>query len=163
MPWFDMKEVGLDINDRAPYRLESAAVANASPERVFEIFASAAHDHVWFPYYRGGDWTSAAPRGVGGTRDVELSFLSVKERLLAWEHGRRIAILFTSATLPIARAMVQDIRFEPIFGGKALITSRVHYAPQALVMPLHPAARAFFDKLFSDATRNLARFATENP
>lgn len=161
--WFDMEEVGLDFIERAPHVLESVAVANASPERVFEIFSTAEHDKVWFPYYQGGGWTSPEPRGVGTTRDVELSFLCTKERYLAWDRGRRIAMVFTSATVPIARAMLQDIRFEPIFGGKARITSRVYYATSPVVAPVHPAARIFFGRLFSDATRNLARFATENP
>jgi uncharacterized protein YndB with AHSA1/START domain len=148
--------------DHSPYRFENEVLIDASPQRVFDIVANAEQQDRWFQDWVTHRWTSPEPHGVGATREVQLKVLSVKERFLVWEPGRRIAFTITAITLPLVRRMVEDMRFEPE-GDRTRLRWTAHYAPTLLMRAVHPVARLVFGRMFAASTRGLADYAGRHP
>jgi uncharacterized protein YndB with AHSA1/START domain len=161
--WFDMEPMDVASLDASPFRIENEAIANAPPERVFDVFVSGERQTEWFPDFVACRWTTPAPHGVGATRDIEMKTLTVKERFLIWERGRRVTFSMFGITVPLVKAMAEDVHFEALGDGRTRIVWRVHYSPRLLMRAVHPIARAIFGKMFAGATRGLARYATQNP
>src|SRR4051812_6234109 len=105
--WFDVEAMDLGFTTRSPFVLENQAVINATPDRVFAIFATGERQAEWFQDFVACRWTSAEPHGNGAEREVELKLLTVKERFLAWEEGKRLSFTVYGITLPLVSAMVE--------------------------------------------------------
>jgi uncharacterized protein YndB with AHSA1/START domain len=161
--WFPLEPADLSYADAAPHSLVTEKVVPASPERLFEIITTGERQDAWFKDLRDTKWTSPAPQGVGSTRDVHLKTLSVKERFLAWEPGRRLAFTMYAITLPLTTRMMEDIRFERVGAKSTKVSWRLHYAPSALMRPVHPLAKRFFGKMFRDTVDGLGRYAENHP
>jgi uncharacterized protein YndB with AHSA1/START domain len=157
--WFDVESVDLGFTESSPFKLENEAVIRASPERVFEILTTAEGQREWFQDFRADRWTSAPPHGVGSTREIELKLLTVKERFLAWERGKRVAFAITAITIPIVTAMVEDIQLSKLDDERTRLAWRVHYRPALAFRLVHPVARTVFGKMFSASTAGLTRYA----
>jgi uncharacterized protein YndB with AHSA1/START domain len=161
--WFDTKPSDSSYVDMAPHRIANVVTIDAPPQRVFDIFATAEHQDEWMPDFKACRWTSGEPHGVGATREIELKVLTVKERFLIWEPGRHLMFSVDASTLPIMSQMVEEMRFEPISGGKATrLVWHIYYTPARLAVPIHPAARAVFGHMFSMAAKNLVQWVKKN-
>jgi uncharacterized protein YndB with AHSA1/START domain len=161
--WFEMQSVGLEFLDASPFRIDNEAVANAPARRVFEVMATGEKQPAWFPDFVATRWTTPAPYGVGSERDVEMKTLTVRERFLIWDPGKRLTFSMFGITVPLVSAMAEDIRFEPLGEDKTRIVWTVHYRPRLLMRAVHPIARSIFGKMFAGAAQGLARYATEHP
>jgi hypothetical protein len=161
--WFDVEAVPLSFTERAPFRFENEAVIRASPERVFAIVATGERQIDWFKDFVDNRWTSPEPHGVGSTREVELKALTVKERFLAWEPGRRLSFHIYGITLPLVTAMVEDLRFEPAKDGATRLVWKAHYRPRLLVRAIHPVVRAVFGDMFRQTLKRLGAYAADHP
>ena len=161
--WFNVDAADLDFTERSPFRFENEAVVRCSPERLFDIWATGEAQERWFKDLRAIRWTSPEPHGVGATREVELATLTVKERFLAWDRGKRMAFQIYAITLPLVDAMVEDLQFTPLDGGRTRMIWRAHYRPALVMRLLHPLVRWNFSKLFSATCKDLARYAEEHP
>src|SRR5262245_15578442 len=117
--WFNTKRSDTSYIDTAPHRIANVVTINASPQRAFEVFATADHQDEWMHDFKACRWTSGEPHGVDSTREIEMKMLTVKERFLIWEPGKRLAFSIDAITLPIVNQMLEDVRFEPLSGGKA--------------------------------------------
>jgi uncharacterized protein YndB with AHSA1/START domain len=161
--WFDVEAVPLSFTERSPYHIETAARIEATPARVFEILATGEAQVEWFQDWVGFAWTTKAPHGVGSERVVNLKMLSVKERFLTWDPGARLSFTIYAITLPLVKAMVEDMTLAPDGEGATLFTWRVHYRPSLLMRLAHPLGRAIFSKMFRASTDGLARYAKAHP
>lgn len=158
--WFAVAPVELDFTERSRYSLDQSAVVAAPPERVFALMADGGRMGEWFHDFVACRWTSAAPHGVGSTREIELAALTVKERFLAWDPGRRLAFRIDAITLPLVSKMIEDMRLEPVDGGRSTRVSwRVHYEPTLLMRLVHPIGRRVFARMFAKSLAGLARLA----
>lgn len=156
--WFAVEAQDLSFTKSSPHVLENEAIIDASPERVFETFATAENQTTWFQDFVACRWTSSAPHGVGSEREIELKLLTVKERFLVWEPGKRLTFAIFGSTLPMVDAMVEDMLFEPHGEGKTRMTWRVHYTPKLFMRPFHPVLRVVFGKMFTASTRGLVGY-----
>jgi uncharacterized protein YndB with AHSA1/START domain len=161
--WFDVESMPLSFTERSPRHIRNERVIDATPARVFEIFATGEAQREWFQDFVENRWTSSEPHGVGSTREVELKMLTVKERFLAWDPGSRLAFAIEGITLPIVTGMVEDLQFSPASGGGTRVVWTVHYRPSLLMRPIHPVARLIFGRLFRLSLEGLARYASAHP
>jgi hypothetical protein len=159
--WFDVEEAGLEFCEKSPYRIENEAVLAAPPERAFDIIVNGREQGRWFADFVACRWTSPEPYGLGSTREIELKLLTVKEKFIAWERGKRLSFTFTGMTLPVVKRMVEDLRLSPIGPNKTRLVWTAHYEPRAFMRPFHGIARGVFGKLFSKSAEGLARYSSE--
>jgi hypothetical protein len=131
------------------------------PARAFELCASAERLGAWLEDFVGCEWTSAAPHGVGSTRDVTLKLLAVTERFLAWQAGERIAFTMTKTTLPVFSRAVEDMQFVALGPGRTRLRWAVHYDVPWWARPAHPVTRAVFQRIFARSAAKLVRVAGE--
>lgn len=156
--WFSTTPTELGYCDTSPFLFENVRVVPAPPERVFEVFATGEGQTTWFQDFVACRWTSGEPHGVGTTREIELKMLTVKERFVAWEPGKRLTFSIDAITLPLVRAMMEDLRFEPAGEGKTKVTWRAHYTPAPVMRLFHPIARVIFGRMFAKSLDGLSRY-----
>jgi uncharacterized protein YndB with AHSA1/START domain len=161
--WFDVEAVPLSFTERSPFHIENTARIEATPARVFEILATGEGQTEWFQDWVGFEWTTKAPYGVGSERVAKLKMLSVKERFLAWDPGKRLSFTIYGITLPLVKAMVEDMTFAPEGDRATRFTWRVHYRPSLAMRLVHPVGRAVFGRMFRRSTEGLARYAKAHP
>lgn len=160
--WFDVEAVPLSFTESAPFCIENSVGIHAPAARVFEILATAEHQKDWFQDFKDCRWTSASRAGVGAEREIELALLTVKERFIAWEPGKRLTFHVYGITLPLVEAMVEDMIIEPTTDRISRLTWRVHYRPSLLMRMVHPIGRAIFGSMFRNSADNLARYAKDH-
>jgi FAD/FMN-containing dehydrogenase len=141
---------------RARYRFDHTAIAEAPPEAVGERNWRIAGGRQWYPWFRGTEWPAGPPDTVGAVYDVSLAFLSIRARVLAVVPGRRFSASIEACTLPLAREMLEEVELTLLPGGRTRLRWVMYYDPVPGLGPIHGAAARFFDRLFRDATRNLA-------
>lgn len=114
MPW-DMRPVGTDFFEAAPYRFTTAATVDRPAEQVFDAIAGdPAGWGDWFPgFSHGGRWLSAPPHGPGSRRLVRMAGIAFEEQVLVWEHPHRWAFRVERAGAPLAYALAEDYRVTP--------------------------------------------------
>lgn len=110
---------------------------------------------------RGVQWTSSRPFGVGTTRRVRVlgGLLSLEERYVAWEEGRRKAFVGVTANLPLIKRLAEEYVVEP--DGEAACRFRwtVAVEPTSVGRPGSPLNGAIFRSLFRDTERHYAEAA----
>jgi hypothetical protein len=153
--------VGLDFIESAPLRFVNKVEINASPEDVFNVLADADSWPRFVRDIRKARWTSQGPHGVGSTRTVFLTGMTVQEKFIAWEPGRRFTFCITESTVPLARAVCEDYRLEPSGSEKTLFTYVLACEPALLLKLLGPAGRWFLGGLCSRIAQGLAAFMKE--
>jgi len=160
--WFDVEAVPLSFTESSPFRIENVVLIDAKPERVFEIAATSEGQVEWFQDYVDSRWLNGL-RAVGGEREVKLKLLTVKERFLVWEPGKRLSFHIYACTMPFLKAMLEDWVFEPVGDHATRFTWRVHYTPSLAMRLVHPIARMMFGEMFKASAEGLARYAKAHP
>ena len=160
--WFEVEAVPLEFTLSSPFHIETVALIDATPERVFDILSTGEGQKEWFQDFVENRWTNAI-RGVGAEREVELKLFTVKERFLAWDRGRRLAFHIHGSTLPITTATIEDMALEAVGERSTRLTWRVHYRPTLPARLLHPIVKLIFRQLFKASAEGLARYAKAHP
>jgi hypothetical protein len=155
---FNCRPIGLDFIDGAPYRFENTVELEASSEAVFDVFADGESWPRWFDGITRVVWTSPEPKGVGTTRTVTLTTMTVYEHFLAWDRGRRFAFRFEGCSLPLCHAGVEDYRLEDLGGGRSRFFYGVYLEPTLVVRLAGPIARAHFARMFRRAAEGLRTY-----
>ena len=155
---FKCRSVGLDFIERATWRFENTTELDAPPDVVFDIFADGESWPRWFDGIRRVVWTSPEPKGVGTTRTVTLTTMTVDEYFLAWERGRRFAFRFEGATMPLCVAGIEDYRLEDLGGGRTRFAYGVYLEPSLVGKLVSPIARAQLGSMFRRATEGLRAY-----
>lgn len=156
--WFDVHPVGIDYLQRSPFQFRNEAVLNAPAGRVFDVLVEDRDANIWFKDFVACRFTSPPPHGVGTTRDIELKALTVKERFLVYEPGKRLAFCIYASTLPILREMAEDIVLTPLSDNQTRFTWTVHYTPVPWLRPVHSPVRKVFGGMFRETSERLARY-----
>ncbi|MFO0586861.1 MAG: SRPBCC family protein [Polyangiaceae bacterium] len=157
--FFDTTKSELAFTTSSPFHLSFDATAEAPPKRVFEVLADDAAMKKWFADCKDIRWTSNAPYGVGSTREVQLKMLSVKERFLAWEPGVRMTFSIDAISIPLVKALVEDIQLEALGEKGTRIVWTVHYEPSLVMRAAHPVAKMIFGKMWRASLAGLVKYA----
>lgn len=155
---FTCRKVELDFIKDASYRFENEVELDASPDAVFDIFADGESWPRWFDGIKRVVWTSPEPKGVGTTRTVTLTTMTVYEHFLAWDRGRRFAFRFEGSSLPLCRAGIEDYRLEEVAPGRTRFFYGVYLEPSLVVRLAGPLARAQFRGMFRRAAEGLRTY-----
>lgn len=161
--WFDVEAVPLRFTEASPYRIENSTSIDAPAARVFQILATGERQAEWFQDFVACRWTTPEPHGVGAEREIELALLTVKERFLAWEPGKRLTFHIYAITLPFVKAMLEDMVIEATDDRTCRFTWTVHYRPSLLMRLVHPVGRAVFSRMFQKSIQGLAKYAKAHP
>ncbi|MFT3691885.1 MAG: SRPBCC family protein [Kofleriaceae bacterium] len=126
----------------------------ATPEAVFEELGDPS---LWFALLHHSVWKSGATSGVNALREVQVhGFGAFRERMLAWDPGRRVAFTMIGTTSPLVARMAEDMVIEPLGDGV-----RFHWnvvaEPTALGRIIQPGLGGILRGLFMQSARNLAK------
>lgn len=155
---FNCKAVELDFIRAAPLRYENVVEVDATPEKVFDVFADGESWPRWFPGIRKVVWTTPEPKGVGTTRTVTLGLATVYEHFLVWDRGKRFTFRFVGASKPLFRAGIEDYRLDDLGGGRTRFTYGVYLDPSLLVRALSPITTRMFGNTFEGGARGLRAY-----
>ncbi|MGH3647331.1 MAG: SRPBCC family protein [Micromonosporaceae bacterium] len=151
--WSDLEPFDEDFFDSAPYRSSYRVELPVPPERVW---AELTGDQplAWCRLLDNGRYTSERPYGVGTTRTMRVGkgLLSLRERYLRWDEGRRHSFYVTQATLPLFRRFGEDYLLDPTPEGCRLTWTFAHEPG-----PLQAAAGPLGRKLNGVLERSLIR------
>lgn len=156
--WFDVHPVGIDYLQRSPFQFRNEVVLNAPGERVFDVLVEDSDANIWFKDFVACRFTSPPPHGVGTTRDVELKALTVKERFLVYEPGKRLSFCIYASTLPMVREMAEDMVLTPCGDNQTRFTWTAHYTPVPWLRLVHGPVRKVFGGMFRETSERLVRY-----
>ncbi len=145
-----------------PESMEFSTTIGASAEKVFGILAEPNQLGRWLKDLKEARWLTKPPYGVGARREVKLKLITVHERFVVWEPGKRFAFVMDATSLPIVNAMGEDMRLEARGENRCEVRWTVAYAPTAVGKVVRPIARAVFGKLFRDSLAGLKALAEQN-
>ena len=161
MPW-DLRPVGPDFYETAPYRFSYQAVLRRPPDRVFAAIATdPAAWGQWFPGFdHSGHWLTPDPPGVGSRRTVRVARLAYDETILAWEAPSRFAFRLDRSALPVATALAEDYRIAPHPSGSTLDWIFA-IEPRRGLRRMTGLFDPMLARLFKRAATNLERYLAE--
>lgn len=107
----------------------------------------------WFPGVSSGTYEGVP--GVGAKRIVKVRGASFFETILAWDEPSRWTFRVDRATVPLAKALVEDWTFEEHADG-TLVRWTFALEPTVLARLIAPAQRRTMSRLFGRAMRNLS-------
>jgi len=159
MTWFRVEAVGPDDLDSIASRMSFTADIAAPAQRIFEILTTAENQGEWFQDFKEMKWIGLQTEGVGAERIIALKLLSVKERFIVWEPGKRFAFTLFASTLPLVKKMVEDMKLEED-GAVTRLTWTVHYELKIKVLSFaEPLLQKTFGAMFEKSVHGLKRYA----
>jgi polyketide cyclase/dehydrase/lipid transport protein len=148
-----LRPVDLDFVRTAPKRYVFEAMVPADRSRVFAaVSGDPSGWKDWFPGISSGAYEG--PPGVGAMRFVKVRGTSYFETILAWDDPSRWTFRVDRATLPIAKALVEDWTFEEHANG-TLARWTFTLEPSVLFRVVRPVMIPAMARLFRRAMRNL--------
>lgn len=157
MRW-DLRAVGPDFYESAPYRFRHSVVVRRAPERLFDAIArDPAGWGDWFPGFdHRGRWLTDGPPGEGSRRAVRMAGVTYEETILAWDPPRRFAFRLDRSAAPLAHALAEDYRVEPHPSGSTLEWTFA-VDPRAVLRPLTPLLDPVLSRILRRLAANLER------
>ena len=107
---FPCRPVDFSFFDTAPMRFKNAVELDASPDRVFSIFEDGESWPRWFRAIHKVQWTSDKPYGVGTTRTVWLTGVTLNEYVNLLRLSYAQALLMQEDTNVLDVAMESGFR-----------------------------------------------------
>jgi len=143
-----------------PFQFSASARIDADPSA---LFAELADPSLWFPLMRRAIWKTGATSGVGALREVDMmGFGRFRERMLAWDHGERVAFTMIGTTSPLIDRMAEDFQLARE-GDHTRLTWSVFATPSRAGRIVTPALRGILRLMFMRAARNVAKRAGSYP
>jgi len=153
--WFKLKATDVGFAESANKHFTYDFRVPGPPGPAFDALTDPVIFARWFPDLRDVRWVTAEPHGVGSVREVKLRGISVRERILVWEPGRRFSFTITRASAPLLTRMVEDYRLSATGDGETRIQWTIAYQPRAILNPLERVLKPAFSKLFQRACGRL--------
>jgi uncharacterized protein YndB with AHSA1/START domain len=147
----------LSYLETAAHRLDFSRTVPASPEHVFSVLEDLDSWAKWFVDFRGAEKTSTGPLGVGATRRVRVGPLSLEERFVAWDPGRRFSFTMLRMNVPLLAAMLEDWQMTPVEGGTK-VDYRVRFDVSRPMRPFAGLLLWKFRPMFEKALPNLESY-----
>lgn len=155
---FNCRPAGIEFLDSAPVQFVNQVELAASPAQVFAIFEKAEAWPHWYKEIVHVEWQGPQPYGVGTTRTVQLTTVTVEEHFFVWEQNQRLAFYFTGMSLPLANALVEEYRLTPLGEHRSQFTYKVGLEPSFWLRLGGPFILKVYEKMFQQATTNLAEY-----
>jgi carbon monoxide dehydrogenase subunit G len=155
---FPCHPVDASFFDTAPMRFKNTVELAARPADVFAILEDGETWPKWFHGIRKVVWTSNKPYGVGTTRTVWLTGLSVDEHFFRWEQDRRFSFYLTGHSIPLAHAFAEDYLLEAVAPNKTRFTYSVAIEPRLALSIVGPIAKTYFGSMFRSACKGLQSY-----
>lgn len=160
---FKCQPVNSDFFQSAPVRFVNEVELAASPEQVFAVFENAEAWPQWFKEIAHVEWTSPRPYGVGTTRTVSLTTVTVKEYFFVWQQNQRFAFYFTELSLPLARAFAEDYHLEDLGNNCCKFTYTVCLEPTIWLRLGGSFILNIYEGMFRRATHELTEYIQAQP
>jgi hypothetical protein len=159
VPW-DLREVGVDFLDSAPYRCVSTEVLFRPPVAIFKALAEdPAGWGAWNPGFSyHGRYLTPPPHGPGSVREVTMAGIRYTDTILAWEEPHRWTFYVSRAGAPFATALAEDYRITPQGDTNTHCTVQWTIAmdPHPLLAKASPLMDALLPRYFRRAMTNLS-------
>jgi hypothetical protein len=142
--------------DAQPFRVAGSALLDADPALVF---AELSDPSLWFPLMRRSVWKTGATSGVGAEREITHALLGrARERMLAWDHGARVAFTMIEVSSPFVDRLGEDwlVTRE---GDRTRVDYKLVGQPSRLGHLAQPALKATLSLLFARGVRRIAKRA----
>jgi len=150
----ELTPVDLSWIEDAPVTVRTSTTLAAPPDRVFAAFADTAGWPRWFPLMTSAAW-SDGQSCVGAEREVALrAFGRFRERILAFDPGRRFAFTMIGTTSPLMRRMGEDYRLSSDGAGTRFDWT-MGAEPRGAAGALVPGLRVIMRRILARAARNL--------
>jgi len=130
---------------------------DCTPERAFAVLADVDTWKHWFKDCKGCEWDTKPPHDVGSERTIHLFLMDVKERIIAFEPGKRFSFTVLHNSAPVTRRMVENMVLTAE-DGHTRVDWTVAYEPTLLTKVAHPIARLIFSRLFRQSLAGLKRY-----
>jgi hypothetical protein len=143
-------------------RFRNAVELVARPADVFAIFEDGESWPRWFHGIRKVVWTSNKPYGVGTTRTVWLTGVSVDEHFFRWEQDRRLSFYLTGHSMPLFHALAEDYLLEEVAPSKTRFTYSMAIEPRLALRMGGPIARTYFDSMVRNACEGLKNYVLKS-
>jgi polyketide cyclase/dehydrase/lipid transport protein len=159
MPW-DLREVGTDFLDVAPYRCTSTEILHRPATAIFRALAEdPAGWGAWNPGFSyQGRYLTSPPHGPGSVREVIMAGIRYTDTILLWDEPYRWTFFVSRAGAPFAGALAEDYRITPQGEGGSHCTVQWTIAmdPHPLLAKTRPLMDALLPRYFRRAMTNLS-------
>ncbi|MFF7749247.1 SRPBCC family protein [Streptomyces sp. NPDC007971] len=142
---------------RARFRQTCTRELRASAGTIFEQLAEEPENWPrWFAPANDVHFEGPPPYGVGSTRCFRLCrTFRARERIIAWDPGRRFAYRACEANVPGVSALVEQWTLEPAADTATTVSWTLAVDAEPPVHLLLRAGRGHIDKLFREGMRRL--------
>ncbi|WP_330230970.1 SRPBCC family protein [Nocardia sp. NBC_00508] len=142
------------------HHLRTERTVRSSADRAFGILATGEGQREWAEGYRSTTWYGTTPHGTATVRDIHLRWITVRERFLVWEPGRRFCFSADAMSIPLAHRLIEDITFESIDEHSCVLRWQVHLDTAALLRPVQERlVSTTFAPMFERFAAGLASYA----
>lgn len=164
MSWHPLQSVDESFFHTAPHRYVFPIDLDVAPERVWHSLTSDKSIASWGISVKSVRWTTPRPFGVGTTREVVLPFgvMTVRERFIAWDEGKRYAFEVYEASRSFYRRFAENYVVEPRASGSRL-TWTVALEPQPSLQRMHDLARPINRIAFGQFARDARSYFRKHP
>jgi uncharacterized protein YndB with AHSA1/START domain len=154
---FRCRTEDLGFLDRARWKWCFERELAAPASRLWALLADAPGWAQWFESMKSVEWTSEAPHGVGSTRTVHFSAVTLEERFIRWDEGKALAFHGEASSWPMFTALVEEYVVEELEGDRCRFIWRVGMDPSWIARIFGGAVRGGFDTMFEGAVDGLER------
>jgi hypothetical protein len=151
-----LRPEGLAFLHEAPFTYVVSAPVPAPPADVFAAVVADPSTWSWYPGLAAGGYEGEGPPGVGSRRWVRMGGTTYRETVLAWDEPRAMAYRVDEASVPLARALVEEwaVVADPL-GGGSVVRWTFAADPRPLLTAARAAAPLVMGTLFRRAMANL--------
>jgi uncharacterized protein YndB with AHSA1/START domain len=154
-------ETTADFVRTASHRTVVERTIAAAPEAIWAALLDTRGWTEWFPGMSSAEPTSTVTEGIGSTRRVRVGRLRADERFVTWEPLRSWGFVVTSANLPVARRMLEQVdliaQAPTPSGPSTLVRYTGAFQPYALAKPVFGLTLKQVSKAWEGAFENLVR------